>query len=125
MKAETFVAQATIIYTQMAFYLIGGSDNNGSFYYNPKTIGRMDLDGQWTRAGELNQPREGHNVIYDGKYLMIIGGEGVSLGVTGYQTEKCLIRKNGSVLCTTQNPILDGYTFYPELLLVSDDFCKY
>ena len=77
----------------------------------------MDLDGQWTKAGELNQARHGHNVINEGEYLMVVGG------VHHRQTEKCSL-VDGSVSCTSQNPVLYDYTCYPELLLVSDDFCK-
>ena len=78
----------------------------------------MDLDGQWTKAGELNQARNGHNVIYDGEYLMVIGGD------KHRQTEKCSL-VDGSVTCTSQNPVLYSYSDYPELFLVSDDFCKH
>ena len=77
----------------------------------------MDLNGKWTKAGELNHSRNGHNIIYDGKYLMIIGG--------GFdcQTEKCSLT-DGSVSCTSQKPVLDEYFFYPELFPVPDDFCE-
>ena len=77
----------------------------------------MDLDGQWTQAGLLNQARSGHNVIFDGEFVMVIGG--------GYscETQKCLI-KSENVTCTAQNPELNKYVNYPELFLVSDDYCK-
>ena len=78
----------------------------------------MDLGGQWTKAGELKQARNGHNVIYDGEYLMVFGGD------YERQTEKCSLT-DGSVSCTSQNPVLDFYTDYPELFLVSDDFCHH
>ena len=75
----------------------------------------MDLDGQWTWAGELIERRSGHNVIYDGQNMMIIGDSG--------QTEKCLVQ-DGLVSCTLQEPELINYESYPELFLVSDGFCK-
>ena len=78
----------------------------------------MDLDGRWTLAGNLNQARLAHNAIYDGEYLMIVGGS------FERETEKCSV-VDGSVDCLYQlAPELDDYYFYPELFLVSDDFCK-
>ena len=77
----------------------------------------MDLDGQWTQVGDLNQARSSHNVIFDGENMMVIGGTGT------YQTEKCSIN-SWSVSCTSQNPELYFYDDYPGLFLVSDSFCK-
>ena len=105
---------APIIHVKNAFYVIGGKDNTGKYL---KTIGRMDIEGRWTQAGELKQAREGHNVIYDGTYLIVVGGR------DSLQTEKCSI-KSGSVICTSQNPELIDYGFYPELFLVPESFCK-
>ena len=85
-------------------------------YYELKTIGRMDLDGQCTKAGELNQARRGHNVIYDGEYLMVVGGS------DELRTEKCSLTDR-SVSCTSQNLELDEYTTYPEVFPVAHDFC--
>ena len=81
-------------------------------------ITRMDLDGKWTLAGELNQYNMGQNVIYDGEYLIVIGG-----GAGTRQTEKCSIL-DGLVSCTSQAPELENYFRYPELFLVPNDFCK-
>lgn len=83
-----------------------------------KTIGRMDLNGQWTQAGELNQARWGHNVIYDGQFLMVVGGH-----LDNASTEKCSI-EDGSISCVSQKPELYNWAHYPELTLVADDFCK-
>ena len=112
-KADNFISYASITYVQNAFYLFGGYHSS----YELNIIGRMDLDGQWTYAGRLNQSRRGHNIIYDGEYLMVIGGAGDRL------TEKCLI-EDGSFSCTSQRPKLYKYYAYPELFLVSCIFCK-
>ena len=107
------VSYAPIIYFQTAFYIIGGYSD----YADQKMIARMDLDGHWTQVGELNQAKSGHNVIYDGEYLIVVGGG-------SYQfTEKCTI-KNESVTCTSQNPELASYYLYPELFLVTENYCK-
>ena len=72
----------------------------------------------WSKAGDLVNGRHGHNVIYDGSSLIVAGGVTSSL-----KTEKCTI-SSGQVSCTTQNPTLHDYAYYPELLLVPVDFCK-
>ena len=99
------------------FYLFGGIEKGSSPYGDYVTaIGRMDVTGLWTLAGELLQPRSGHNVIYDGAYFIVVGGNGQ------YATEKCSIN-SGSISCTSQTPELLGYYYYPELFLVSEPFC--
>ena len=58
-----------------------------------------------------------HNVIYDGNYLLVIGGYG------NYMSEKCAI-DNGQVTCTSQTPELNEYAYYPALYLVPAGYCK-
>ena len=82
-----------------------------------ETIGRMDDSGQWTKAGQLNRGRYGHNVIFDGQYIIVVGGE------LERDTERCQLQ-NGAITCTTQEPKLNYYYLYPELFLVPDAFCK-
>ena len=84
----------------------------------------MDLDGQWTEAGKMNQARYGHNVIHNGVFIMVIGGWSEDKGFNGeVQTERCSLI-NGSFSCFSQTPELKDYFSYPELFLVPDDFCK-
>ena len=71
----------------------------------------------WTKAGNLVTGRRAHNVIYDGTYLLVIGGEGTKM------SEKCSI-ENEQVSCTSQTPQLKDYEFYPELHLVLVGYCK-
>lgn len=66
--------------------------------------------------------REGHNAIYDGSSLIVVGGKQASLYDT-YKTERCEI-SNGQVTCTAQTPELNNYADYPELFLVPVNFCK-
>lgn len=85
------------------------------------TIGRFDLikTRKWTKAGDLVTARSGHNVIYDGNYLLVIGGKG------NFMSEKCSIEENGlKVSCTSQTPQLKSYTAYAELHFVIDGYCK-
>ena len=87
---------------------------------NSKTIGRFDATRRvWSNSGELITERRGHNAIYDGSSLIVIGGwEHFT-----HKTERCEI-SNGQVICTSQNPELDYYAYYPELFLVPVNFCK-
>ena len=74
----------------------------------------------WSKAGELVTGRYGHNVIYDGSSVLVIGGSGRN---DTMMTEKCTI-SNNQMTCTEQNPELTKYKFWPELFLVSVDYCK-
>lgn len=84
-----------------------------------KTIGRLDLTTRkWTNVGSLVTGRRGHNAIYDGQHVLVVGGWAYT-----YQTEKCSIDKN-EVTCTSQIPELNDFAWYPELFLVPTGFCK-
>ena len=86
--------------------------------YSGKTIGRFDATRRaWSKSGELINRRYGHNAIYDGSSLIVVGG------IYDQKTERCEI-SNGQVTCTAQNPELYDYTNYPELFLVPVNFCK-
>ena len=47
----------------------------------------------------------------------MFGGAGV------YETERCNYVK-GEIVCSLQEPMLDYYSYYPELLAVPDDYCN-
>ena len=100
---------------QNAFYVIGGWTDISS---KSTTIGRLDaLTTIWSYAGDLKNGRAGHNVIFDGQDLLVIGGNG------NQNTEKCSF--SGQLLnCNEQAPSLYKYSVTPELYLVSDNFCK-
>ena len=71
---------------------------------------------QWIRLGKLNQARYAHAVIVHQGQFVVVGGDG-SLG-----TERCALKGN-SVQCTTVDPELENYYFYPEMMSVSENFC--
>ena len=71
----------------------------------------------WTKAGELKNPRDEHNVVFDGSNFLVFGGSGTK------KTEKCTILNN-QMTCTEQTPELTNFSIYPELFLVQIDFCK-
>ena len=61
--------------------------------------------------------RHAHNAIYDGSTVLVVGGNGT------FKTEKCTI-SNNQMNCTEQNPQLSSYAYYPEMFMVSTDYCK-
>ena len=104
-----------VVYADGYFYVIGGRDANT----DDKTIGRLDATTMvWSKSGELVNGRWGHNAIYNGSNLIVVGGNSIS-----YKTENCVI-SNNQVSCTAQNPSLTNYSLYPELFLVPVGFCK-
>ena len=66
----------------------------------------------------MKQARRGHNAIFDGVDVIVVGGDDRS-----YKTEKCTIA-NEKVSCTDQLPRLEYYQDWPELFLVPELFCK-
>ena len=97
-----------------SFYVIGGFVD-GDY---GKTIGRFDATRRvWSNSGELINKRSGHNAIYDGSSLIVVGGWDTR------KTERCEL-SNGQVKCMAQSPELDDYGEYPELFLVPVNFCK-
>ena len=95
-------------------YQNSGINGNG---YGEKFIARMDLTGKWTKGGELQRGRAWHTAIYDGQFIMIIGGMGNDL------TEKCSI-ESFQVSCVSQTPELLGYVYNPAAFLVAESFCE-
>ena len=107
-----------MIHVSDSFYVVGGYA--GRYESN---IGRFDMATRmWSKAGDLATARAGHNVIYDGQYLIVVGG----FRGGNYEPdfcEKCSIT-NGRMSCTSQRPLLTDYSLYPELFLVQAGFCK-
>jgi len=113
--ASKFISQAPIIHVGNSFFLFGGWSGASSA---EKTIGRFDIKTRsWYNAGSLVDGRRGHNAIYDGQYVLVVGGSGSKI------TEKCSIA-NDQMTCASQLPKLTEYAYYPELFLVKEGYCK-
>ena len=97
--------------------MIGGHTWSADY---SKTIAKLDSTSfEWTKAGDLITGREGHNAIFDGTDLIVVGGDDGD----PVKTEKCSIAE-GQVTCVEQDPLLYDYIYYPELFLVQEGFCK-
>ena len=115
-EANNFIFNAPIIFLDEAFYVIGGLADA----FGTNIIGRLDASSKvWSNSGQLVTRRTGHNAIYDGFNLIVIGGDGPG----ARSTEKCTI-SNEKFTCSDQDPILNKYAYYPELFLVPEGFCK-
>ena len=83
------------------------------------TINKLDAATHvWSKAGDLKMARYAHNVIFDGRHFLVVGGYGTK------KTERCTITEERQMSCVEQTPELTDYAYYPELYLVSVDFCK-
>ena len=118
LKGRKFGAYASI-YHEKAFYIFGGSSFDSEYpgWVASSQIGRLDaVTRTWSLAGSLKQAREGHAVAFDGKQFLVIGGVG------DLKTENCTPNRN-TITCTeNQSPGLNNYSYYPELLLVADNY---
>ena len=70
---------------------------------------------QWTKLGNLQHRRHGFGVIkVDTKYL-VMGGQ------DDKRTETCEL-KNETIECTSREPTLNQFRYYPALMLVPSDY---
>ena len=79
------------------------------------TIARFDpIENSWTKLGNLKVARRGHGVIQVDNEFIVVGGR--RHGKEDEPTESCKL--NGqSMKCTTREPQLWKFKFYPELML--------
>ena len=78
------------------------------------TIARFDpIENSWTKLGDLKVARYGHGVIQVDNEFIVVGGEPK---IGSVMTESCKL--NGqSMTCTTREPQLLKFAWYPELML--------
>ena len=116
-KVDEYIFWAPVVYIGDSFYVVGGRADGGYI----TTIGKLDANSRWSKAGDLSTARSGHGAIFDGEYLIVVGGS--KRGSDPLKTEKCEFGDDG-ITCTEQSPLLYRYNYYPELFLVEKDFCK-
>ena len=91
--------------------------NGVGYYIALSTIARLDGSSyKWSKVGQLNEGRRGHNAIHLNGHFLVVGGEGTK------NTEKCKY-KNDQMVCYSQSPSLANYAYTPELMIVADDYC--
>ena len=111
------ISSFAVVFFDSGFYYFGGYTKFPNAY-NFGVIARLDSNSfQWSKIGQLNKGRSGHNAILIGDEFLIVGGYGTR------DTEKCKYN-DGEMVCSAQSPTLDDYGFFPELFAVPDDFCE-
>ena len=91
-----------------SYIIMGGTTGNGIL------DGIVEFkDDVWTPIGKLRQPRAQHSAIFNGKEIMIVGGD------EELETE---IWDRNFNFSRTIEPTLNGYNFYPVLHLVPYNF---
>ena len=74
---------------------------------------------QWTKLGILRASRHAFGVFQtDKKYLVMGGGAN---GNYDRRTEVCEL-KNETIECTSREPILNKFRYYPAMMLVPSDY---
>ena len=111
-KIERYIGYFASIYVNEGFYIIGGR----TFEFVSNVVGRFDSATRtWSYAGSLKGGRRGHNAIFDGEQVLIVGGYDTKA------TEACRL-VNSKFVCTQLESSLTGYSAYPELALVDENF---
>ena len=81
-------------------------------------IATLDVSTKsWTRVGSMNQGRYGHAVVVRSNDFVIVGGYGTR------QTERCTLQNERQMLCVSVEPKLTDFAWYPETMLVDENFC--
>merc|ERR1711892_318746 len=109
-----------VVYAEQ-IYVFGGQGQNQRATADLNTIARFSpLSHSWSKVGELLSPRYGHGAIIDMGNAVIVGGNGRRT------SEKCKIDNSGIIkgACQALQLELDDYQFFPELNLVSEDYCQ-
>ena len=84
--------------------------------FNQLTIARFDpIKNSWTKLGNLKVARYGHGVIQVDNEFIVVGGH--LDGAEEEPTESCKLNGH-TITCTTREPKLSRFAFYPELMLV-------
>ena len=105
-----------VIYHTGHHYYFGGSVNYGHKELN--SILRLtpgETTWTWSNLGKMKSARQDHAVILFGDTFMIVGGGGTR------SNEACIL-KNGNFSCAEFTSSLDGYAYWPILLLVDNDY---
>ena len=70
-------------------------------------------------VGKLKEARRSHNVIVHQGQFIVVGG----YHWTDITTERCTLDDN-SIECTSTDPKLLGYGYYPEMMSVPQNYCS-
>ena len=69
----------------------------------------------WSKIGSLKQGRFAHAVVVRSNDFIIVGGQDTK------NTERCEMQNEMS--CVSVEPELEDFAFYPEAMIVDENFC--
>ena len=72
---------------------------------------------KWKKIGNLQHSRHGLGVIKDDTKYLVMGGYGYK------STETCEL-KNETMGCTSREPTLNQFRYYPAMMLVASDYAN-
>ena len=64
--------------------------------------------------------RHSHGVVWTGEKFIVAGGLGL------HETESCILANDeagDTIQCTSQEPNLNDYRYWPTMFMVDDNFC--
>ena len=99
-----------------SFILFSGTSGSTYDGQTDKIAKYNPASDQWTKIGNLQQSRRGFGVIKMGKKFIVMGGK-----FDGMHTEVCEL-KNEFIKCTSREPTLNDFAYYPALMIVSSDY---
>ena len=111
------------VYHRNYFYIFGG--RNAHYGFATTKIARLDTHTKtWSIVGELNNPRLGHSVIFNGQVFFVVGGKShLTQETEPMKTEQCTLA-SGKMSCIELESTLNNYVYYPVLLTVDNKFIK-
>ena len=116
---SSYIHGASVVNHNKAFFVIGGWIEETVY---SRLIASFDpITEVWNEAGSLQKSRRGHGAVKFGSNFMVVGGYGET---SSLPTELCEVKGNLNVSCFEQEPNLAGYSNYPELFLVPQNFCS-
>ena len=99
-----------------SFVLFGGFD--GKIFHSITTIAEFNSgSNEWTKLGSLQYARHGFGVIESDTKYIVIGGW------RDRRTETCEL-KNQTIQCTSREPTLNYFQYYPALMIVPSDYAN-
>ena len=68
--------------------------------------------------GKLKVARGGHGVIQVDREFIVVGGDRTGSDQLNEPTESCKLDEHDKMTCTTRQPQLSNFEYYPELMLI-------
>ena len=109
-KANSIFSHNPVVHKKGHFFIFGG-------YGAESVIAMLDVASKtWSKIGSLNQGRSAHAVVVRSNDFVIVGGRDTK------STERCEMQNN-QMVCVSTEPELTNFAYYPEAMIVDENFC--